>query len=310
LSKLIVMNARTDMAYEAVLQNIKDQDIKIKESIKDGIRRYDVSILNDQGSKKFNKPVGRYITIEADDFYQKDLDFMHKIASMVAKAIDECLGAANPKTVLAVGLGNKHMTADSLGPMTVDKLIINRHIQSEHNINIGGVLLCALSPGVLGITGIETYDIIKGVAEKVNPDIIITIDALASKSTHRLSSAFQVTNTGIVPGEGVGNHRFMLSEQTLGMPVISIGVPLVVYASTLSLDIIEQCFAKTPELAPDKAQEAKLVSNILTSALGELVVTPKDIDAIVQKCAYVLALAINQAIHKDLAFKDIIGLMS
>lgn len=304
------MNARTDMAYEAVLQNIQDQNIKIKESIKDGIRRYDVHILNEQGSKKYNKPIGRYITIEADDFYQKDLDFIHKIASMIAKCIDECIGNIPLKTVLAVGLGNKHMTADSLGPMTVDKLIINRHIQNNQDIDSSGVMLCALSPGVLGITGIETYDIIKGVAEKVNPDIIITIDALASKSTHRLSSAFQVTNTGIVPGAGVGNHRFKLSEHTLGVPVISIGIPLVVYASTLSLDIIEQCFAKTPDLAPTQDQESKLISNILSSSLGELVVTPKDIDAIVQKCAYVLAVAINQAIHKDLAFKDIIGLMN
>ncbi|HEY8423866.1 MAG TPA: GPR endopeptidase [Clostridia bacterium] len=297
------------MAYEAVLQNIEDQDIKIKETVKDGIKRYDVQILNERGSKKFNKPQGRYITIEADDFYQKDLDFIHKVASYISKAIDECIGGLNPKTVLAVGLGNKHMTADSLGPMTVDKLIINRHIMDEE-LDWRRVSLCALSPGVLGITGIETYDIIKGVAEKVKPDIIITIDALASKSTHRLSSAFQVTNTGIVPGAGVGNHRFGLNYETLGVPVISIGVPLVVYASTLSLDIIEQCFDKTPELAPTKEQENKLISNILSSSLGELVVTPKDIDAIVQKCSYVLAVAINQAVHKDLAFKDIIGLMS
>ncbi|HEY8443952.1 MAG TPA: GPR endopeptidase [Clostridia bacterium] len=301
------MNFRTDMALEAVSRVSDDQDIKIKESVKDGIKRYEVQILNDQGSRKYNKPAGRYITIEADDFYQRDLDFIHKVASQISKAIDECVGGLNPKTVLAVGLGNKHMTADSLGPMTVDKLIINRHIQDGQD---WGVSLCALSPGVLGITGIETYDIIKGVTEKVKPDIILTIDALASKSARRLSSAFQVTDTGIVPGAGVGNHRFGLNYKTLGVPVISIGVPLVVYASTLSLDIIEQCFEKTPELAPSKEQEAKLISNILSSSIGELVVTPKDIDAIVQKCAYVLAVAINQAVHKDLPFKDIIGLMN
>ncbi|HEY8419356.1 MAG TPA: GPR endopeptidase [Clostridia bacterium] len=299
------MKFRTDMALESVLQNAQDQDIRVKESIKDGIRRYEVEILNESGSKKINKPAGKYITIEADEFYQKDLDFIHKVASQISRAIDDCIGDLKPKTILAVGLGNKHMTADSLGPMTVDKLIINRHLQEDW-----GVSLCALSPGVLGITGIETYDIIKGVAEKVKPDIIITIDALASKSTHRLSSAFQVTDTGIVPGAGVGNHRFGLNRESLGAPVISIGAPLVVYASTLSLDIIEQCFEKMPELTPSKEQESKLISNILTSSLGELVVTPKDIDAIVQKCAYVLAVAINQVVHKDLPFKDIIGLMN
>lgn len=305
------MNFRTDMAYESVLSRQEDSNIKVKETKhKFGVKRFDVDVLNTEGSKSLGKPKGRYITIEAQDFYQKDLEFLHYTAGMIAQAIKDCIGKAKHDTVLAVGLGNKHMTADSLGPGTVDKLIITRHIQDEEeDTRMISSSLCALSPGVLGITGIETYDIIKGVAEKVNPDIIITVDALASRSTHRLSSAFQITDTGIIPGAGVGNHRFKLSYDTLGIPVISIGVPLVVYASTLSLDIIEQCFFKTPELMPEKSHSNKLISDIITSSIGELVVTPKDIDAIVQKCAYVVGIGINLAVHQNLELNDIIGLI-
>mgnify|MGYP000877782964 CR=1 FL=1 len=305
------MNFRTDMAYESVLTHEKDSNIKIKESKhKFGIKRFDVDVLNIEGSKSLGKPKGRYITIEAHDFYQKELEFLHYTAKMISQAVVDCMGNSNHGTVLVVGLGNKHMTADSLGPSAVDKLIITRHIQDDdQDLNMISSSLCALSPGVLGITGIETYDIIKGVAEKVNPDIIITVDALASRSTHRLSSAFQITDTGIIPGAGVGNHRFKLSFETLGIPVISIGVPLVVYASTLSLDIIEQCFSKTPELMPEESKSNKFISNIISSSIGELVVTPKDIDAIVQKCAYVVGVAINLAVHQGLELNEIIGLI-
>ncbi|HEY8390281.1 MAG TPA: GPR endopeptidase [Clostridia bacterium] len=305
------MNFRTDMAYESVLNNQKDSNIKIKETKHQfGIKRFEVNILNEQGAKSYNKPKGRYITIEAYDLYQKDLEFLHYAANMISEALIDCMGNTKFKTVLAVGLGNKHMTADSLGPCTVDKLIITRHLKDEKDdLKMLSASLCALAPGVLGITGIETYDIIKGVAEKIKPDIIITIDALASRSTQRLSSAFQITDTGIVPGAGVGNHRFKLSLDTLGVPVISIGVPLVVYASTLSLDIIEQCFSKTPELILEKSQENKIISSIISSPIGELVVTPKDIDAIVQKCAYVLAVAINLAVHRGLSLEEVVGLI-
>ena len=304
------MNFRTDMAYESVLTNQKDPNIKIKESKHNfGIKRFDVDILNIQGSKNFGKPKGKYITIEAKDFYQKEPDFLHYVAKMISQAVIDCIGRSKHDAVLVVGLGNRHMTADSLGPNAVDNLIITRHIDNEQDDAMITSSLCALSPGVLGITGIETYDIIKGVAEKVNPDIIITVDALASRSTHRLSSAFQVTDTGIVPGAGVGNHRFKLSYDTLGIPVISIGIPLVVYASTLTLDIIDQIFSKTPELIPKDEQQNKLVSNIISSSIGELVVTPKDIDAIVEKCAYVVGVAINLAVHQNLELDEIVGLI-
>lgn len=303
-----IMNIRTDMALEAVLEN--DSGIKVKKSTGNfGIKRIDVKIESDISAKKTGKPKGRYITVEAENLYERELDFQHETAILISRAINDCMGRNKYDTVLVVGLGNKHMTADALGPMTVDKLIITRHMDDENEITGIDGSLCAISPGVLGITGIETYDIIKGVSDNIKPDLIISVDALASRSTHRISSAFQVTDTGIVPGAGVNNHQFKLSKETLNVPVISIGVPLVVYASTLSLDIIEQCFERSPELKPTLNAENKLISNILTSSLGDLVVTPKDIDTIVQKCAYVLAVAINMSIHKDLSLNDITGLI-
>ena len=165
---------------------------------------------------------------------------------------------------------------------------------------------------VLGATGIETYDIIAGVTEKVKPDIVITVDSLSSRSVSRLASAFQITDTGIAPGSGIGNHRFRLDRESLGTPVIAVGVPLVVYASTIANEIIDEYTLRKKKLLKnsgyrgenpkdnkynDENLKAAVINSTVTDILGDLIVTPKDIDVICGDCAYILALAINSAVH-------------
>lgn len=294
------------MACEVATENAKGVKIKKTEG-QAGINRVDVIVTNDIGAQSLGKPKGRYITIEARDIYTREIEVQHYTAQMLAGAISDCIANTIDGTVLVVGLGNKNMTADALGSRVIDKMIVTRHMYEQMSKELDREIgsLCALAPGVLGITGIETYDIIKGVVDNIKPRLVITVDSLASRSTKRLSSAFQVTNTGIVPGAGVGNHRFRLCKETLGVPVISVGVPLVVYASTLSLDILTKVQEDKQILNEDS--QRKIIDAVLNDNLGEMVVTPKDIDDIVEKCAYIVAIAINLAVHRKLRLDDVIG---
>jgi spore protease len=168
--------------------------------------------------------------------------------------------------------------------------------------------MCAVSPGVLGITGIETYDIIAGLVDRIRPDAVIAVDTLASRSVARLAAAYQVSDTGITPGAGVGNRRFRLDKDTLGVPVIAVGVPLVVFASTIAEEALTEYLRRKGKRGQSEADA--IDADKAAGILGDLVVTPKDIDAIVKDCAYTLALAINSAVHDKLSPEEITGLMS
>lgn len=292
-------NYRTDMAVETVIKDTKGVVIKDSQLLR-GVKRNDITIKTEDAARIVGKPKGKYITVECKDLYMQDLSLKHYAAQIIADGVKDCLKGGAAETVLVVGLGNKRMTADSLGPLVTDKVIVTRHIDCTELGEFGKGIksLCALSPGVLGITGIETYDIIKGVCDKIRPDVIIVIDSLASRRTERISSAFQITDTGIVPGAGVKNRRVMLSEQTLGVPVIAIGVPMVVFASSLAMDVVGAAIKNDPQIIPQKEGVNRLVGEIINGPLAGLVVTPKDIDDIVDDCAYVVGLAVNLAVHK------------
>lgn len=223
-------------------------------------------------ARKLHRPQGKYCTVECRAVPERQRQSYHEIATALSRAIRRFV-PQEAKSVLVAGLGNPHMTADSLGAATCARLMATRRMPDGQDYTAVSVL----TPNVLGVTGIESFDVVAGVVGRTAPDAVIAVDSLASAAVSRLACAFQVTDTGITPGSGVSNHRARLCRDSLGVPVISLGVPLVVYAST----IIEDATGKE---CPDDAMD-----------VGNMVVTPKDIDLYVDDCADILSAAITRA---------------
>lgn len=298
-------SVRTDLAAEA--RELAGQTIPGVESFVDtqdkDITVTTVRVLNDVGAQAMGKPVGLYVNIDAAELKNRDPEFVERVSRRMATEMQQLLpDFGRNGTVLVVGLGNWNITPDALGPRVVEKMMVTRHliqlIPDQVDERVRSV--CAMAPGVLGITGIETGEIILGVVEKIKPNAMIAIDALASRNTARLGTTIQITDSGICPGSGVGNNRMQLNTQTLGVPVISIGVPLVVYAGTIARDVIELLDGAN---AGDKAE--KMIQQVVSEHLGDLIVTPKEIDAIVDDVARLLALGLNLLIHKGVSVDEI-----
>lgn len=242
---------RTDLALE-VRESISDADsrlrgVRVEEYYHDeeDVRVTKVMIDTKNAAKVMGKPVGIYVTMEAPAMIEPDEDYHREISGCLAQEILDLLPDADmEQSVLVVGLGNREVTADALGPQVVDNLFITRHIVREYGkaaYNCEKMnQVSALEPGVMAKTGMETAEIVKGVVAETSPDVLIVIDALAARSTKRLNRTIQITNTGIQPGSGVGNHRNALTEETLGVPVIAIGIPTVVDAATIVGDALEK----------------------------------------------------------------------
>ena len=207
---------------------------------------------------------------------------------------------------VVVGLGNRSVTPDSLGPRTAERVLVTRHMGDCLPRDVPMSSVCAAAPGVLGVTGIETAEILRGMVAHVKPDAVIAVDALAARSSKRIASTIQITDTGITPGSGVGNHRKALDRRTLGVPVIAVGVPLVVYASTIASDAL--CALGEGEVEEERI--AACVERVVSEKLGEMIVTPRDVDALVERMAGVLADGINQALHPSLSSSEIAQLMA
>lgn len=238
-----------------------------------------VKITNKNGAEALGKAEGNYVTIEAPNL-KYSIDDYESVCGMISQEISSMAGINNSSLTLVVGLGNRDITPDAIGAEVVSNLMITHHI--KENIsgleNMSGV--CAVAPGVLGTTGIETLEIIKGVAERVKPGLIIAVDALAAADIRRVNTTIQIADTGIQPGAGVGNNREGLNEQSLGVKVIAVGVPTVIDAANISdVEIPE-------DLAP-------------------LMVTTKDIDLVVERMSKTVANGINMALHKDWSLRDI-----
>lgn len=278
------INIRTDLAVE--LNEAVDKSdsrysgVIVREHI-DKVSLVKVTtleIINEEGEKLFNRKAGIYITIEAeglgenDDFYNERV--IEIISGQIYALIRPCISKNNK--LLVVGLGNRNVTADSLGPDVVDKLIINSHIHGEKDEI--SVRLSALSPGVMAQTGIETSSIIKGIADEIDPGAIIVIDALAARNTQRLNKTIQISNRGINPGSGVGNHRTGITSDNIGVPVIAVGVPTVIDAATIIGDV-----TKDYENIPKH--------------LSDMYVTPKDIDENIRITAEIIAESINELVY-------------
>ena len=257
--------------------------------------------MSDTAAQKLGKAQGKYVTLDAEALTQRPLDLFAHVSQCLRRELTELIPLPETKlksgTVLVVGLGNRGVTPDSLGPRVAERVFVTRHIK-EHmpeafDFDIPSV--CAIAPGVLGVTGVETMDIVFGVANKVKPDLIIAVDALASRRAARISTTIQLSDSGISPGSGVGNTRADLSRANLGVPVIAVGVPLVVYASTISQDTIS-LIADETGLHGDEKRLRELAEQVIAKHMGDFIVTPKDIDVIVEDMAGIIANAINSAL--------------
>ena len=224
------------------------------------------------------KPIGTYLTLEAPGMASPDEDYHREISEKLAEYLKELMGGQKNPSVLVVGLGNRDVTPDALGPKMVSNLLITRHLIREYGRESMGVGDCCeisgLAPGVMAQTGMETSEIIKGVVQEISPDLLIVIDALAARSTRRLCRTIQLTDTGIQPGSGVGNHRAALTKETLGIPVIAIGVPTVVEAAAIIYDAQGNCEQMPPHL-------------------NGMFVTPKNIDELIKQLSFTLSEALN-----------------
>ncbi len=284
------MNFRTDLALERCEflgeKNIRGIDIERFESKKATVTRIDV--ITPEGAKTVDKPMGRYVTVEVTPF-AKHAQFVDDSFHTLCDELKRML----PKegSVLVAGLGNVRITPDALGPKCASMIFATRHITGELLESTGlGTLRCvsAFSTGVMGETGAEASELIEGAVNMLKPDAVVTIDALAARSVSRLGNTVQMCNTGIVPGSGVGNSRREISERTLGVPVIAIGVPTVVDAATLVCDYSGK---------DDVADDAKM-----------MMVTPREVDLMIERAAKLTALAVNCALQPDIIPEDMMML--
>lgn len=294
---------RTDLAKEAV-ETRKDKTGIISEKInRYGIEGDFVEILTDD-FKDMGKKKGKYISFETDAVIERDVEKYENISRAISEEISKLTDNKNG-SLLVVGLGNESMTPDSIGPEVVKRILVTRHmfnfIPEEIDPRMSSV--CAIAPGVLGVTGIESKDIIDGICKNTDISTIIVIDALAARRSERMFSTFQLTDTGIEPGAGVGNKRSSISKEVLGIPVIAIGVPTVVYASSLIYDAAVNMFS---DLTGQNEEQVEGAARQLSAfSDGDMVVTPKEVDVIVRDCAKIIADGINLAFHKNMAPEEI-----
>lgn len=291
---------RTDLALE-VRESFPEDDVEIKGVIltedydkKNKIRISTVEIKDEAGARAMEKPIGTYITIEAPELNNSSDDYHKNVSSYIAKNIKKLTGKLYRDEILVVGLGNREVTPDALGPQVVDNLFVTRHLirefgnefkEKNHLSNVS-----AISPGVMAQTGMETLEIIKGVIKETNPKLIIVIDALASRSISRLNTTIQIADTGISPGSGVGNNRKALNKESLGVKVIAIGVPTVVDAATIVADTL----TKYMETSGFNEEETfKFISEVNNNQMSNMFVTPKNIDEMVKRISYTLSEALN-----------------
>lgn len=298
--------SHTDLALELKdeLGEIRGQKrslegIKVhQESIGDkGLQETVIEIVNETGEQQLGKPRGIYVTLEGENMAGNDGGFHEEMSNCLAKRLKELL--SGKKRLLFIGLGNGEVTPDALGPLVIKNLFVTRHLTGWKEIE-GCPAVAALAPGVMAQTGMETGEIVEGIVKKIHPDALVVIDALAAKNSERLNRTIQISNTGIAPGSGVGNHRNEITERTMGIPVIAVGVPTVISIPSLACDIMESFCASQGEEMEDtfsswpESEKYRFLGEILDEKLWGLFVTPKEIDEAVKRISYTLSEGINQ----------------
>ena len=293
---------RTDLALEAqelwqesAEKTSKLSGVKAGKSRREGYPVTKVEILDDQGAQTLGKPVGTYLTLDLTAYWQRKEDYFDRAVRALGAELKQMLpsdGAA-----LVIGLGNRAMTPDAVGPLTLESVLITRHLRAAMPKQFGGFRpVSAFSVGVLGTTGVESAEAVRGLVKEVKPDFVIAVDALASRRTGRVCATVQLSDSGIVPGSGVGNHRSALNKESLGVPVFAVGIPTVVDAATLAADLLE-------ESGVTEFDEKRL-----RSRKQPMTVTPRDIDAQVRELSRVLGYGVNWALQ-ELEIEDMAALL-
>ncbi len=321
---IAVSRIRTDLAIEARefynkqenRGDIPGVDVNVENMGDVTVTR--VKVAEEVGARIIGKPKGNYITIEVPKLKDNDKDLHDEVAKILAEEVSSIVDLNDQSVILVVGLGNWNVTPDALGPRVVEHLLVTRHIKEyiPEQIDEGVRSVCAVAPGVLGITGIETSEIIRGIVDRVKPNLVIAIDALASRKMERVSTTIQLADTGINPGSGVGNNRKELSKESMGVPVIAIGVPTVVDAATMASDTIDLVIDSLINESPnggefynmlktmDRNEKYKLISEVISPFIGNLMVTPKEIDRLIDDVAIVIANGLNLALHPSIGPED------
>lgn len=295
---------RTDLAIEEKESFPEDRveisGVKLREETDDTgtIKLTTVEIVNEHGAKAMRKPMGRYITLEFEKDALGDVKKERQIIKYTRRIIQVIVSSLEKKekrsfqTFLFSGLGNRFATPDALGPYVLEKITMNRHIEKEfgYSEEHDGKLFCGIAPGVMSQTGMESSEIIKGVAGQIKPDLLFVIDSLASTSVNRLCSTIQVTDTGISPGAGIGNNRKQINKESIGIPVVAIGVPTVVEAGTIVYEVLKETFQKE---GYSEEEIESLSSHFSNEKLFSLFVTPKEIDDEIRQIGMILANALQ-----------------
>ena len=323
-------SVRTDLTLEAheLLreQAVKEKNeqqsipgIRLENAGNDEIKITRVVVETPAGEKAIGKPMGNYVTLEIPGLRDNDQELYENTCKALGQELAGILKLGDKTMTLVVGLGNWNVTPDALGPKVVSSMMVTRHLLEylPEQVDEGVRPVCAVAPGVLGITGIETGEIIRGIVERIRPDYVIAIDALASRKMERVNTTIQIADTGISPGSGVGNKRMELSKATLGIPVIAIGVPTVVDAATMANDTIDLVLDSMIEQAPqgtefynmmksiDRDEKYNMIKEVLEPYIGNLILTPKEIDEVVKKVAKVIANGLNIALHQGITLNDV-----
>ncbi|TCZ77035.1 GPR endopeptidase [Paenibacillus albiflavus] len=318
---------RTDLALEARDSVSEERGSAIPGvhsdvSEDEGIKVTKIDILTPEGAAALGKMPGKYITLEVPELRGKDSDLQDRVATKFAQEFERFLtelGISKMAKVLVVGLGNWNVTPDALGPLVVENLLVTRHFFElmPDQVSPGYRPVSGVAPGVLGITGIESSEIVQGIVEKSKPDLLIAIDALASRALERVNTTIQIADIGIHPGSGIGNKRKGLTKEILGIPVIAIGVPTVVYASTIvnnSIDMMKSHFGKSTNNQGkilgmlDTLQENErlsLVKEVLEPLGHDLLVTPKEVDEFIEDIANIIASGLNAALHEAIDVNNV-----
>lgn len=322
---------RTDLALEGhelfkenalkeqARENREPQGVEIETAGTKDIKITRVKVTSPTGEAAIGKPMGNYITLEVPGLRENDQELYENTCKALALEIGRIIQLKEKSVVFVVGLGNWNVTPDALGPKVISSMMVTRHLLEyvPEQVDKGVRPVCAIAPGVLGITGIETGEIVKGIVDRVKPDLIIAIDALASRKMERVSTTIQIADTGIAPGSGVGNKRMELSKTTMGIPVIAIGVPTVVDAATMANDAIDLVIDDMVKQSPtgseffkmmksiDRNEKYQMIQEVLSPGVGNMIVTPKEIDDIIDRVSKVIANGLNISLHQGITLNDV-----
>ncbi len=295
------MSIYTDLACEARELDPRLPGITENRGTEGEISLTRIAVTNEDSARRIGKRMGNYVTLDAPRLTERPLDLFSAVSRCLARELGGFLqGLPEEAEVLVIGLGNRHVTPDSLGPSVAESVFVTRHVKQymPEAFPFPVRSVASIAPGVLGATGVETLEAVRGITERVRPQVVIAVDSLASRRAARISTTVQLSDAGIDPGSGVGNLRAGLNRDTLGVPVIAIGVPLVVHAATITADTISAIAEQTGRRA-DEPRLIELAERVSLEKLDGMIVTPKDIDSIVRDMSGIVAGGINMALFGE-----------